>query len=536
MSEDVLVTREERGNISVLTMIYRPYNLLGPKLINALVEQIEAAQKAGHRAIVIRSGLRHFSAGADLDIFEKRVAAGEADQSKENRRLNGVEFLRFMELLPIPLIASVHGVCLGGGLELALSCDYIIAASSAKIGSVEATLGLHPLLGGIQRQVQRIGAARAKEMSMLARRYDAPTLEKWGLINLTVPEESLEKTTMAIAEEFAQGPTLGACRDQGACLISPSTRASPPLTRRWRGYRRRSGPRKISRPVSPRSARTGRVLPNSRGADMSGPLSGLRVVDFSRVLAGPLCARTLQDLGAEVIKIEPPSPDVSRFAFPSTDGMSGYYAQQNAGKRNVSINLNLPGAYELVLKLCDTADIVVENFRAGTLGFFGLDYETLSKRNPRLIYASITGYGQGGPWRSRMAYAPTVQAEAGFTENSVRHYGERADRTAHRQPVACRCLFGTAGGDRDPRGAATAARKPAGGNISTSRWPRPCSPSTSAPMSICRTTISAPSPRCLAPPTARSSPGRKASISRSRPASSAAGRFRPGCARCGAST
>ena len=169
---------------------------------------------------------------------------------------------------------------------------------------------------------------------------------------------------------------------------------------------------------------------------MSGPLSGLRVVDFSRVLAGPLCARTLQDLGAEVIKIEPPSPDVSRFAFPSTDGMSGYYAQQNAGKRNVSINLNLPGAYELVLKLCDTADIVVENFRAGTLGFFGLDYETLAKRNPRLIYASITGYGQSGPWRSRMAYAPTVQAEVGFTESSMRHYGDalvepRTDSLSH---------------------------------------------------------------------------------------------------------
>lgn len=169
---------------------------------------------------------------------------------------------------------------------------------------------------------------------------------------------------------------------------------------------------------------------------MSGPLSGIRVVDFSRVLAGPLCARTLQDLGAEVIKVEPPSPDVSRFAFPSTDGMSGYYAQQNAGKRNVSINLNLPGAYELALKLCDTADIVVENFRAGTLGFFGLDYETLSKRNPRLIYASITGYGQSGPWRSRMAYAPTVQAEAGFTHNSVRHYGDalaepRTDSLSH---------------------------------------------------------------------------------------------------------
>jgi enoyl-CoA hydratase/carnithine racemase len=76
VSEDALITREQRGNISVLTMIYRPYNLLGPKLINAIVENIEAARDAGSRAIVIRSGLRHFSAGADLDIFDKRVETG----------------------------------------------------------------------------------------------------------------------------------------------------------------------------------------------------------------------------------------------------------------------------------------------------------------------------------------------------------------------------------------------------------------------------------------------------------------------------
>ena len=116
--------------------------------------------------------------------------------------------------------------------------------------------------------------------------------------------------------------------------------------------------------------------------------------------------------------------------------MSGYYAQQNAGKRNVSIDLNVPGARALALRLCDTADVVVENFRAGTLGFFGLDYETLAARNPRLIYASITGYDQGGPWQGRMAYAPTVQAEAGFTANSIRHYGEvlgepRTDSLSH---------------------------------------------------------------------------------------------------------
>ncbi|OZI18926.1 CoA transferase [Bordetella genomosp. 9] len=169
---------------------------------------------------------------------------------------------------------------------------------------------------------------------------------------------------------------------------------------------------------------------------MTGPLSGLKVVDFSRVLAGPLCGRTLADLGADVIKIEPPRPDVSRGAVPSGSGMSGYYAQQNIGKRNISVDLNVPGASELIARLCDDADIVVENFRAGTLKFFGLDYESLSKRNPRLIYVSITGYGQGGPWASRMAYAPTVQAESGFTHNSLRHFGanltrEQTDALSH---------------------------------------------------------------------------------------------------------
>lgn len=169
---------------------------------------------------------------------------------------------------------------------------------------------------------------------------------------------------------------------------------------------------------------------------MSGPLEGIKVVDFARVLAGPLCARTLLDLGADVIKIEPPRPDVSRFAFPQAPGMSGYYAQQNAGKRNVSIDLNVPGARDLVIRLCDEADIVVENFRAGTLGFFGLDYEALAERNPKLIYVSITGYGQDGPWRGRMAYAPAVHAEAGLTAHSVGHYGSalsepRSDSLSH---------------------------------------------------------------------------------------------------------
>lgn len=211
---ETIVEREHNRDVAILTMVYRPHNLLGPKLMGALSREIKAAQEAGARAIVLRSGLRHFSAGADLDIFVSAISEREGDKepasqpAKEREFTPTVEFLRRFELLPIPIIASIHGVCLGGGLELALACDYVVAASSAKMGSVEASLGLHPLMGGIQRQVQRIGVARAKEMSMLARRYDAETLARWGLINLAVPDDNLQAVTMSLAEEFASGPTV----------------------------------------------------------------------------------------------------------------------------------------------------------------------------------------------------------------------------------------------------------------------------------------------------------------------------------------
>lgn len=169
---------------------------------------------------------------------------------------------------------------------------------------------------------------------------------------------------------------------------------------------------------------------------MTLPLDGVRVIDFTRVLAGPHCTKHLLDLGAEVIKIEPPHGDISRLAFPRQDEISGYYAQQNAGKRNLSIDLNVPDARDAVLRLCDTADIIVENFRSGALASLGLDYQSVAARNPAVVYASISGYGQTGPWRTRMAYAPTVQAEVGFTQNTLRQFGvdgvdRRSDSCCH---------------------------------------------------------------------------------------------------------
>lgn len=119
-----------------------------------------------------------------------------------------VDVLRAFAAVPVPVIASVHGVCVGGGLEVALACDLFVAAESAMIGSVEVMVGLHPLMGAIQRITQRAGAARAAEMALLGRRYDARTLERWNIINHVVPDERLAEVTMTLAQELAHGPTV----------------------------------------------------------------------------------------------------------------------------------------------------------------------------------------------------------------------------------------------------------------------------------------------------------------------------------------
>lgn len=110
--------------------------------------------------------------------------------------------------------------------------------------------------------------------------------------------------------------------------------------------------------------------------------------------------------------------------MPHINQMSVYYTQQNAGKRNLSLDLNWPEARTIVADLCRNANVIVENFRPGTLARFGLGYEQVKAFNPRVVYVSISGYGQTGPWRNRPAFAPTVQAETGLTDILQRHYGD----------------------------------------------------------------------------------------------------------------
>jgi enoyl-CoA hydratase/carnithine racemase len=211
------VERHLDGSVAILTMRYPPYNLLNPGLTDLIVEGLRWAAAEGARAVVLRSALRHFSAGADLDAM--LAAADRGDGVLDWPML---EVLRTFDELPIPIVAAVHGACIGGGLELALASDLVVAAESAKLGSVEATVGLHPLMGAIQRVAQRAGAARAKEMAMLARRYDARTLERWNVINRVVEDEQLDAAAMTLARELAGGPTVAHAATKALVSIAVS--------------------------------------------------------------------------------------------------------------------------------------------------------------------------------------------------------------------------------------------------------------------------------------------------------------------------
>jgi CoA:oxalate CoA-transferase len=146
-----------------------------------------------------------------------------------------------------------------------------------------------------------------------------------------------------------------------------------------------------------------------------GPLSGVIVLDLTWVLAGPFGSEILCDLGAEVIKVErPPFGDVARTTGPHIKNESGYFFSVNRGKKSICLDLKRPAGKDIFLRLTEKADVVMENFTPGTMESLGLSYETLSARNPRLIYAATSGFGQTGPDRLRPALDIVVQGMGGI--------------------------------------------------------------------------------------------------------------------------
>lgn len=148
-------------------------------------------------------------------------------------------------------------------------------------------------------------------------------------------------------------------------------------------------------------------------------LEGMKILDFTRVYSGPYCTMLLADLGAEVIKIESigKGDDTRNFA-PIIDGVSGYYNYLNRNKRSVALDLKTEQGKEIALDLAKWADIIVENFSTGTIGKLGLGYEDVKKINPEVIYASLSGFGQYGPYRDKLAFDAVAQAMGGLTSLS----------------------------------------------------------------------------------------------------------------------
>src|SRR5690242_20114010 len=143
-------------------------------------------------------------------------------------------------------------------------------------------------------------------------------------------------------------------------------------------------------------------------------LEGMTVLDFSEYGAGPFCSMMLGDLGADVIKIEPPRGDTLRQWGPRQDGVSAPFLQLNRNKRSVVLDLKTPRDRERARALARDADVLIENFRPGVMAEFGLDYVAVSKINPRLIYCALSGYGQTGPYRDRGGFDLVLQGEGGL--------------------------------------------------------------------------------------------------------------------------
>jgi crotonobetainyl-CoA:carnitine CoA-transferase CaiB-like acyl-CoA transferase len=161
----------------------------------------------------------------------------------------------------------------------------------------------------------------------------------------------------------------------------------------------------------------------THAAQSAGALAGLRVLDLSRILAGPTCTQILGDLGADIIKVEKPGAgdDTRAWGPPYVTGPDGkpttesaYYLSANRNKRSIAIDFTRSEGRAVLIRLLEKSDVLVENFKTGTLKRYGLDFETLHSRFPRLVYCSITGFGQTGPYANRAGYDYLAQAMGGI--------------------------------------------------------------------------------------------------------------------------
>jgi enoyl-CoA hydratase len=196
------VRYERDGDVGLVVLDAPPLNLFDAELTNDLIEALEEAEGDMPRALLVRAEGNVFTGGVDVHLFDDRTPAQAAGFFRDL-----LSITHKLEDMPWPTIASVQGLCLTAGFELALGCDLIWAAESARFGLVEIVVGLTPAMGGTQRVAERAGPARARELVMSGDLYDAATLERWNVVNRVLPDAELADGALRFARRLAAGPT-----------------------------------------------------------------------------------------------------------------------------------------------------------------------------------------------------------------------------------------------------------------------------------------------------------------------------------------
>lgn len=197
------VRLERDGALAIVTFDSPPLNLFDAELERELEQAVSELEREPARAVLFRAEGRVVSGGVDVSLFAA-LATADASARQFDR---GIELTERVERLECPTVFAAHALCLTWAFELALACDLILAASSARFGLVEKVVGLTPAMGGTQRLAERAGSGRAREFVMTGEPYDAATLERWNVINRVLPDDGFDAAARAFAADLAAGPT-----------------------------------------------------------------------------------------------------------------------------------------------------------------------------------------------------------------------------------------------------------------------------------------------------------------------------------------
>jgi enoyl-CoA hydratase/carnithine racemase len=203
MSAESPVRVEREDALAVVTFDAPPLNLFDAALWASLVFAMDELEREPARAVLFRAEGRVLSAGVDVALFAALSGPEEAKQTFDGL----VSLARRVDLLPCPTVFAAHALCLTWAFELALACDFIIAAEAASFGLVERVIGLTPAMGGTQRLAERAGSGRAREFVMTGARYSAAEMERWNVVNRVLPDEGFDAAVREMARDLSTGPT-----------------------------------------------------------------------------------------------------------------------------------------------------------------------------------------------------------------------------------------------------------------------------------------------------------------------------------------